>query len=169
MGLHSHCLCLMASLLTQLYHWCCVFLTRYHTILFLLISILFLPVGSLSWELVVPCPTLCSEAPSGPWRLISHVATTRYSRWHVRLQSAKPGGCLATGLQYCYVTGARHPNKSKHPFLLSSHTTNAKTGKFKNLVIAFSMKMFYQLIIIGVVEHVWIFLKYQGWIRAYET
>lgn len=140
------------------------FFTWSRTILFLLISILFLPVGFLSWELVVRCPTLRSKAPSGPWRLISHVATTQCSRWHVRLQSAKSGGCLATGLQYCYITEARHPNNSKHPFILSSHTTNAKTEENSG-----TLSLFYQLIMTGVGEHVWLFLKYQGWIRAYET
>ena len=110
------------------------------TMLYLPIYILFLPVGWLSGELLV----WCSQAPSGSRRLISHVWQQQdISMWQVRLQSAKSGGCLATGLQCCYVTEARQHNNSKHPFIVSSHITDAKIEeKSRTLSLLFLWKCF---------------------------
>lgn len=54
-------------------------------------------------------------------------------------------------------------------FIESSHTMDAKIEeKSSTLSLPISTKMFYQLIMMGVV-HVRIFLNYEGRIRAYET
>lgn len=73
------------------------------------------------------------------------------------------GQSLAPGLQYCYGSEARHNNNnnSRDPFIVSSHTTDAKTEEnSRTLLSLFSIKTFIQFIIIRAV-HVRIFLKYQ--------
>lgn len=158
----SHCLCLMASILFITTF--ITFLTRCNPTLHLFVPILFLPVGYLSWQLVVWCPALCSQAPEGSSALWQQ---GDISRWHVRLQSAKSGGCLATGLQYCYITEARQHNNNRKTslFFVNSHTTDAKNReKVKYIVVAFfRQKCLYQLIITGVL------LEICRRIRACET
>lgn len=120
------------------------FLTCYHTILFLLISIL------TCW---LPVLRAGDVMPHTLLRLLK--AHQPYGNNKIFLGGmlgckVQSGGCLATGLQYCYVTEARQHKNSIHPFIVSSHTTDAEIeekSRTLSLLFFFFMDMFYKLII----------------------
>lgn len=62
---------------------------------------------------------------------LREVAATRYSRWHVGLQSAQAGGCLATGLKLLDTT-------------TTVNITDEEQRKSHKHHYSFSQKMFYQ-------------------------
>lgn len=141
---HTHSVCVWSkkvehdSFITQTVtpHWYCVAqIVKLLIWLFHPFPTCWFPIYSSWW-----CETLHSalrlpQAPEG-----SSVMWQQQDR-HVWLQGAQPGGCLATDLQYCYVTEARHHNNSKHPFIVSSHTTDAKTEeKPRSLLLLFQWK-----------------------------